>query len=87
MIIQNLKQSLDSLQPQLNAQLTETTGNIHSLRHELAEITQLLRSRPTTAPPPPPFQTETTPTLLDRYNYGELISFIISPNNKEFFLI
>jgi hypothetical protein len=57
-IIQNLKETLDSLQ-------TEATGNMHSLRHELAEITQLIRSRPTTAPPPPPSQTETTPTLPD----------------------
>jgi hypothetical protein len=64
-IIQTLKQTLESLQPQLNAQLTEATGNMHSLRHELAEITQLIRARPTTAPPPPPSQTETTPTLPD----------------------
>jgi hypothetical protein len=69
-IIQNLKQTLDSLQ-------TDATSNMHSLRHELAEITQLIRSRPTTAPPPPPSQTETTPTLPDHRNSN------LSANNDQ----
>ncbi len=64
-IIQSLKQTMDSLQPQFNAQLTEATSSMHSLRHELAEITQLIRSRPITAAPPPPSQTENTPTVPD----------------------
>jgi hypothetical protein len=65
-MIQSLKQTMDSFQPQFTAQLTETTSNMHSLRHELAEITRLIRARPITAPPPPPSQTENTPTLPDQ---------------------
>lgn len=63
--IKTLQQTLDSLQPQFNTQLTEVSSNMQSLRRELAEITQLIRGRPTTAPPRPPNQTQTTPTLPD----------------------